>query len=380
MPTPQLIQLHFLHTHTGVLLNRGEQSEAKRLLVGGVMRTRQSSQSVKHRWRKAQGEHALESIADMGVRSREIVTELIMKPIRGTGPASEEVMDAVERGFQTGIYGSQGSEKAHRQMQLFGFPDVEDFRNHAQRICQEATTAEEAAKITAQFFKDYRANNEIKREQSYIPGSLTAALFGKMVTADYGSSITGAVSVAHPFTVHGEQSESDFLTAVDDLEPTAGHIGQTEVNSGVFYTYAVVSVPQLVSNIRGSHPTEWLSEDREIAARTVEALIDTAARYSYGAKLGSTAAMSYASFIMAEMGTRQPRNLAEAFHTPVEPDTVSAMKALERHMKSLDRNYGPHEARRYMSTYDYELESTEQLTMDQLSKWVGQSIVDGKGE
>ena len=46
---------------------------------------------------------------------------------------------------------------------------------------------------------------------------LDAALFGRMVTSDVLSRGDSAVHVAHAFTVHGEETESDYFTAVDDL-------------------------------------------------------------------------------------------------------------------------------------------------------------------
>ena len=58
-----------------------------------------------------------------------------------------------------------------------------------------------------------------------------------MVTSDVEANIDAPVHVAHAFTVHQEESESDYFTVVDDLqrvedEPGADHIGETELTSG----------------------------------------------------------------------------------------------------------------------------------------------------
>ena len=85
------------------------------------------------------------------------------------------------------------------------------------------------------------------REGCSLPGGLVAALFGRMVTSDVEANIDAAVHVAHAFTVHAEESESDYFTVVDDLqrlEDDAGvdHIGEAELTSGLFYGY-VCSAP-----------------------------------------------------------------------------------------------------------------------------------------
>src|SRR5438552_18045695 len=60
--------------------------------------------------------------------------------------------------------------------------------------------------------------------------------------------------VAHSFTVHAEESESDYFTVVDDLKrrvegDDAGSAGifDMELTSGLYYGYAVVDVPLLTA-------------------------------------------------------------------------------------------------------------------------------------
>ena len=55
------------------------------------------------------------------------------------------------------------------------------------------------------------------REQAALPAGLEGALFGRMVTSDPGANIDAAIHVAHAFTVHGEESESDYFSVVDEL-------------------------------------------------------------------------------------------------------------------------------------------------------------------
>ena len=378
MTQPKFLQLHYLHSYSGVLLNRDEQQRAKRLTYGGVPRTRISSQSRKFHWRHAEGEFSLSQFGDVGFRSREVVTQRIMPSLRAEEIANEEVLDAVTLGFQVGIYGDKGAERASRQPLHFGEFEVEYFRGNARQICQEADDAETASKATNAFFtgRAHQRNLLLMREQARVPQSLTNALFGRMVTNDALAGGDGAVFVAHPFTVHAEQPEKDFFSAVDELADTgAGHIGDVELNSGVFYSYIVVDTPQLVANVEGCERSEWETTDLELTAALAANLVGLIATESQGAKLGSTAPFTYASFIMAELGARQPRSLAEAFQVPTEATTASAVAALTARLQNLDRNYGPHEARRFMGDDDVILDGVPQVTREEMADWVEQTIL-----
>ena len=148
-----------------------------------------------------------------------------------------------------------------------------------------------------------------------------------MVTSDPAANIDAAVHVAHAFTVHAEESESDYFSVVDDLQsndedPGAAHIGDMELTAGLFYGYVVVDVPTLVSNLTGSPAEDWRNADRELAATVVKHLVHLIATVSPGAKLGSTAPYAYADLMLIEAGSRQPRSLANAFRGPVPARTI----------------------------------------------------------
>ena len=76
------------------------------------------------------------------------------------------------------------------------------------------------------------------RNACRLPGGIESALFGRMVTADPDANIDAALHVAHSFTVHEEESESDYFVVVDDLQDMreytgVDHIGETELTSGL---------------------------------------------------------------------------------------------------------------------------------------------------
>ena len=132
-----------------------------------------------------------------------------------------------------------------------------------------------------------------------------------MVTSDTAANIDAAIHVAHAFTVHGEESESDYFSVVDDLQRAdedagAAHIGDTELTAGLFYGYVVVDVPGLVSNLEGCKADEWNSAgiDRTLAGQVVHHLLHLIATVSPGAKLGSTAPYSCADLMLVEAVSR----------------------------------------------------------------------------
>ena len=391
MTTPRFLQIHTLHSYPAALLNRDDSGLAKRMPFGGATRTRVSSQCLKRHWRMADDEFAVGNIdgAPGAVRSREIVTRRVMRPLRESGDYAEDFLDKVEEEFQKGVYGDRGTTRTGRQPLLLGLPEVEYLESQAMAICEahpgETDPAVEAAKL---LFSDRRANEQREnflafRQSATLPGGLIGALFGRMVTSDPAANIDAAVHVAHAFTVHAEESESDYFSVVDDLQPAeedpgADHIGDVELTAGLFYGYVVVDVPGLVSNLKGCEAGDWQSADRELAAKVVEHLIHLIATVSPGAKLGSTAPYAYANLALVEAGSRQPRSLANAFRDPVSPLTGAATNALSSHLSKLDAAYGARERRRLMSLDDCDVPKAERVCLDDLAEWAADAVRNGK--
>ena len=193
------------------------------------------------------------------------------------------------------------------------------------------------------------------------------------------ANIEAAVHVAHAFTVHREESESDYFSVVDDLQREdedagAAHIGDVELTAGLFYGYVVVDVPGLVSNLEGSPSADWDNAERALAAKVVENLIHLIATVSPGAKLGSTAPYGYADLMLIEAGSRQPRSLANAFRSPTSAQVPAATSSLSDHLRRLDSAYGLREGRRFMSVEDCDIPNTERLNLDHIAEWAAESV------
>lgn len=373
MTTTSFLQIHSLHGYPAVLLNRDDSGLAKRMMYGGHMRTRISSQCLKRHWRVADGSYQLTGIdgATTATRSREIVTQEIIKPLQEAG-CPEELVKAVDTTFQKAVYGDKGDQKGNRQPLLLGAPEIRYLANESRRFAK--MPLQEAKTALKEWSKTSRQNMKAMRDTTNLPGGLVAALFGRMVTADVEANIDAAVHVAHAFTVHAEESESDYFTVVDDLrrledDPGADHIGETELTSGLFYGYAVVDRDTLLANLGG---------DMEMAGEVCRRLVHLIATTSPGAKLGSTAPYTYASWMMVEAGDRQPRSLGEAFRAPCTSSLEAAEDAVGEHVTKLDTTYGNGEARRVMSLNGTVVPGATKVSLPELAEWAGQAILSGE--
>ena len=221
-----------------------------------------------------------------------------------------------------------------------------------------------------------KKNLAAMREGATLAAGLESALFGRMVTSDPEANTDAAIHVAHAFTVHAEESESDYFTVVDDLRQadlseagTAG-IFETELTSGLFYGYVVIDVQALVSNLGGDHA---------LAAKVVEHLLHLIATVSPGAKKGSTAPYAYAELMLVETGKRQPRSLAGAFRNAVDLKSNdllrSATTRIAEQLRQFDAAYGQAESRAALCTTDLDLSGISHTTpLDDLAAWAAAAV------
>ena len=363
MADPRFLQIHFLAPYTAALLNRDDAGLAKRLPYGGALRTRVSSQCLKRHWRLADDPkkpgggdvHGLHQIdgADAAFRSREIVEHKVFGD--WAEGVDAEVAKEIKDALLKVVYGDKGADKKSRQTLLLGEVEVAYLTEQAKALVAEAAGDKKAAKeIAAAWLKEHRANLKALSEGAKLPGGLTGALFGRMVTSDPRANIDAAVHAAHAFTVHAEEAESDYFIAADDLareeDTGADTIQETELTSGLFYGYVVVDLPGLLANLGG---------DAALAGAVLHNFVHLIAEVSPGAKLGSTAPYSRASLMLLEAGDRQPRSLAEAFRAPCPPETGQAVTALAEHLDALDAAYATGETRRVMTLANREVPGAE---------------------
>ncbi|MBF8271509.1 MAG: CRISPR-associated protein, Cse4 family [Magnetococcales bacterium] len=406
MNDSRFIQIHFLTSYAATLLNRDDAGMAKRLPFGGTTRTRVSSQCLKRHWRTADDVRALSRLegVEMSLRSRHIFDMKVAPPLVAEG-FSQALVDATLAVFQDQILGSSArakkakADKAEQeetasslqtsQVVILGWPEVRFIQEKARQIMATNPDPKTVGKAVEKLFKDEKKNFQALLEAGRFPAGLDAALFGRMVTSDILSRIDSSIHVAHAFTVHTHELETDYFSALDDLiqadgELGSAHINDSELTSGLFYGYVVVDVPLLVSNLSGCKASEWQQADRGLASGVVENLIHLAATVSPGAKKGSTAPYAYAEMVLVESGSRQPRTLANAFRQAVpnmgrNDIRDTAVAQLGAYLGQFDAMYGGGEVRRVATMADPGVLGAEPVgSLVDLARWAG-SRVRGEG-
>lgn len=391
--TANFLQIHTLTGYSAALLNRDDIGRAKRLPFGGRDRIRVSSQCLKRHWREQAGEWSLAAldtgkakrsrrifsdvIAPRLMKERQLPTDQILNVLE---PIRSVVLGKSEKARPTGKTASERAEDTAdpfaalrtEQVIVFGEPEIAFLTNLAAELAKDDPGKTKDA--VESYFKDRKNKDNLK---ALARGAgLDAALFGRMVTSDVMARYDAAVHVAHSFTVHEEEAEPDYFSALDDLvteegELGSGHINTTELTSGLFYTYVVVDLRKLVSNLSG---------DGDLAGNTLRRLIHLIATVSPGAKLGATAPYACAELVLAELGERQPRTLANAFMDPVSRTKAktAATEALDNYLARFDAMYGKHEDRRIATMIEpVPVHAGERVTLDELASWASNQIEDG---
>ena len=138
--------------------------------------------------------------------------------------------------------------------------------------------------------------------------------------------------------MHTVAVEDDYFTAVDDLnrgeEGTgAGHLGETEFASGLFYLYVCVNRDLLRENLGG---------DEALTAASLRALIEAATKVAPTGKQNSFASRAYASYLLLERGCQQPRSLSVAYLQPLQGADLlgNAIRVLKETRDKMDAVYG----------------------------------------
>jgi CRISPR system Cascade subunit CasC len=372
MTKPRFVQIHALISYSAALLNRDDSGLAKRLPLGGATRTRISSQCLKRHWRMTDGEWALSNIGpEMAVRSRKIPEERILSTLEAAGIGTAETRKAACDALAVALYSKTAvKDPSSRQALLIGRPEIAYLTEKAKLAAAEPDAKSATTFIETLFKKDEKKNLSAMLEaKGTLNAGLEAALFGRMVTSDPDANTDAAIHVAHAFTVHREEAETDYFTVVDDLETGtgAGGIFDTELTAGLFYVYVVIDVPGLIGNLTG---------DAVLAGKVVEHLIHLIATVSPGAKKGSTAPYAYADLVLVESGTRQPRSLSNAFRDAARPTVADATARLAVHLARLDAMYGAKETRR-LSALDTEAAlpgATAVVPLDTLARSVAAEV------
>ncbi|MBP2146368.1 CRISPR system Cascade subunit CasC [Methanofollis sp. W23] len=350
----EFIQLHMLVSYPPSNLNRDDLGKPKTARMGGAQRLRVSSQSLKRAWRESEiFQEAFDG--HLGIRTKEMGWQVYRALKSGQGLAdvlaeneSAPVRPAIEEkkavAWAQQIAGRFGKLKKPKDSKDDD-EKVDPEKQKKESLCVEQMVHFSPAEIAAiDDLLGRLAEGGKKPEEKDLEllraerTGVDIAMFGRMLAASPAFNCDAAVQVAHAITVHKVAVEDDYFTAVDDLnhrdeDSGAGHVGQAEFAAGLFYAYLCVNRDLLAENLDG---------DEELTDRGVEALVEAAAKVGPKGKQNSFASRAYASYILAERGSEQPRSLSVAFLKPVEGDDylTAAVDELRTTRQNMEKVYG----------------------------------------
>jgi CRISPR system Cascade subunit CasC len=207
------------------------------------------------------------------------------------------------------------------------------------RAKYDALTNDEKKKVKE--VPGWKPSKEVSKRLVEARLSADIALFGRMLAENPERNIDAACQVAHALSTHTVSLETDFYTAVDDLnasdETGAGMLGNTGYSSACYYRYALIDRDQLLKN---------LGNDANLADEAIAAFLEGFVQAIPSGKQNSMAAQNRPSlglFVVRQKGV--PCSLANAFVGPVrtrqhEDDLIELSKqALAEYFGRMDRVY-----------------------------------------
>ena len=320
----RFLQLHLLTFYPPANLNRDDTGRPKTAMIGGALRLRLSSQSLKRAWRTSDDfKAALDG--HRGERTQRI---------------GEVIRDHL---IKSGTDAARATTIARSIVPVFGKPKPETDPNST-RTEQLAFISGEERAAALEMADRAAAGEKVEATAAALlrqkDTAADIAMFGRMLADNPDYNREAAVQVAHAITTHKVAVEDDYYVAVDDLKTPsedagAGFLGEAGFAAGLFYLYICVDTLLLKRNL----------SDEGLAATALAALVRAAATVAPTGKQASFASRARAHYIMAEAGDQTPRTLGGAFLKPVSgkdgnnpmEDSVAALLTLRGDM---DRAYG----------------------------------------
>lgn len=358
------IEVHLIQNFAPSNLNRDDVGQPKSAYFGGVRRARISSQCFKRAIRNYWNQN---NTIKSGLRSKRLV-ELILKKLNRDpdDEADKKIVGAVVAALYSKIATDKKKEgekgKAHTEVLVFISPSEVD--------CLIAAIEEHRDELTKLFVDGAKNKKDIPAIPKELVKSIAEkldrepitadiSLFGRMLADNPTRGIDAACQVAHSISTSRADMESDFFTAVDDLNPReetgAGMMGDIGFNSACHYRYALIDRDQLARNMSrklarkrdGSWKEELVVDDYVASDDVIKALLDAMLRALPTGKQNSFAAHNlpaFGLFVVRRGGV--PLSLVNAFAKPVhvmgdQDDLIGESVArLTKRWDDLTRAYG----------------------------------------
>lgn len=303
MTSPAYIDIHALQTVPYANLNRDDLGSPKTLMYGGAERTRVSSQS----WKRVVRHEIERRLGQPAVRTRRLIQGIAGR-LTAQGWDSDLALAAGRQVILSA--GKEGINVEGDEVTTsvtFYLPEagIDDLAGIAAEH-RDAIQAEARKKRPSRVLPKDRVEEVLRSRNG------TIQLLGRMLAELPGAEVDGAVQFAHAFTTHATVVETDFFTAVDDIEKPGDH-GSAHMNSGqfsagTFYRYANIGLGTLAANLDGD-----LATARELAAEFLRAFITTIPT----GKQNATAAMTIPDLVYIAVRGDRPISLAAAFEDPI---------------------------------------------------------------
>lgn len=342
------VQIHMLQSMPPGNLNRDDTGQPKKCHFGGVTRGRISSQCLKRNIRHSP--QFKEAFGDALALRTLYLPRMVAEKLNFPSEEANKIKSALAKKFKaegSASDGSTGDDVVDKTGQLVFLtsPFVEKI---ADLISELKTNDEDIYKEWLNGKKgknEHEKIKELERNISKASKLLTVdiALFGRMTTSDLVVNVEASCQVAHAISTHETLIESDFFTAMDDMQGEytatqteaagAAFLGsgdaETYFNACVYYKYLNVDIDAL---------KEHLSWDDEKAAHAVGVLVRAAALSNPTGKQNSFAAHGIPELILIEVSRKkQAVSYANAFLQPVEGRNLmsESAKALSSYIDSV---------------------------------------------
>lgn len=363
------IELHALRSFPPSNLNRDDLGTPKTAVFGGARRLRISSQCLKRTWRMSEhfrGAFAEEQLAIRTDRLPKLVLDEL-----GAGfnePAREGLLALLASIGKKDAKKKASDDEEEEQDDAETTDDATAAADHTahllflsrQEIEEVAAFARANADALAKVFTKKKPNNEaIKKLRTELRehlqehtsnNAICVGLFGRFVTSDEIDTIEGALQVAHGLGTQKIEVEYDYFTAVDDLadEPGAGHLGESEFGSSVFYLYSCCDLAQLERNLGARTAEGRVADDeaRKLARKSLPALVRAVAEATPKGKKTGTAPHTPAEYVEVVVRRGAPLSFANAFTKPVDAREeggdvmASSIARLVKHRDRIEEAYG----------------------------------------
>ncbi|MBM4432931.1 MAG: type I-E CRISPR-associated protein Cas7/Cse4/CasC [Chloroflexi bacterium] len=312
-----IIELHILQNFAPSCLNRDDTGAPKECEFGGYRRARISSQCIKRAIRRDSVFQKLME-ANGGVRTKQLIPE-IAKRLTSKGVKTDKLSKLVSDIFDEAGISSKGEDE---RTDILFFIDKASIDKIVDLFHSYLSSLEKGNKETRS--EVIKTLGEILVESVRVPD---IALFGRMLAINPDKplgkrnlNIDAACQVAHAISTNKVNTEFDYFTAVDDLQPEeqtgAGMVGTMEFNSACYYRYANVDLGQLKNNLNG---------DAQLARQAWQAFLRAAVLAVPTGKQTSMSAQNPPDFVFAVVREHGAWSLANAFAKPVYPDKDNSL-------------------------------------------------------